>query len=244
MRIFLKPTISILILCLWAPAVFADWVPLRISVDNVVIGDLSTDLNEKGDPVRVKGSDAIKLLEPFIQTDKVSRLRSLTEEDNSLTIDNLNRVGITTAFNEKELRMTFSIPLEMRAVKDYPVLFAQDKAGLGLYNNNYSGYLNLLGVAGYTTTSTPTGSTDGRVPLEGNVELVQNLNFVTFESTAHYLEFDEHKFERVNTSLVHDFEADQVRLRVGDYFTGVQGFQSTMESAGIQIQKQFNIISK
>jgi outer membrane usher protein len=237
MKLSLYVLLSSLIVC----SAKAEWIPLRLSVDNVSLGDLPANLNEKGQPTSVNAPTLINILRPFVQEDKINRIYTLKAPDDSITLENLNRIGISSEYIEKELKIVMTVPLEIRAVKDYPVVFAQTKAGLNLYNNNFSGYLNLRGSTSYSSQITPLVTNSQKNPNEGNVELVQNLGIATLESTAHYLEYDEHPFERVDSSLVHDFEDEQVRLRLGDYATDITGFQTAMPAGGIQIQKQFNI---
>lgn len=229
------------LICFLSVSAFADWIPLRIIVDAVHIGDLDVNLDAKGQALAVKGSDLTDMLRPYVQADKINRIQSLTESDDNLTLANLERIGISSVLLEKELKLTLIIPMDIRIVKDFPVFLARTKTGLLTYNKNYSGYLNVRGLFGYSDSSTPLVYTYQKMPAEGQFELVQNFNFFTFETTAHYKEFERKAFERVDTSVVHDFEEDQVRVRLGDFFTGVHGFQSAMSVGGLQIQKQFNI---
>jgi outer membrane usher protein len=236
--------INLLILCLIGTAAFADNIPLRLQVDGVNLGDIPAVLNEKGKPTSVDANVLVNILKPFIQSDKIQRIISLKEPSSDyITLDNVNRVGLATNYVENDLMLVLTIPLEMRSIKDYPVVFAQTRAGLGLENKNFSGYLNLRGTVSYSAQINPLVNYSNKNPGEGTVELVQNLGIATLETTAHYLEYDPHPFERVDTSLVHDFEEDQVRLRLGDFNTRIEGFQTAMPVAGIQIEKQFNINS-
>ena len=234
---------SCLLLLILTPGLaYADWVPLRLVIDKVFVGDINVDLPKKGEVVAVKGSEVLAVLSPYLQSEKVSRIKALVDTNDVLKLSDLSRVGISTNFNEKELTVTMGIPLELRAVKDFPVILARNQTGVPVNDGEYSGYLNLFGLVGYTTRSAPSFYDNQKNPAEGQLELVQNLKYFTFESTGLYKEFDsENPFHRVDTSVVHDFETDQVRLRIGDFYTSSQGFQSGISTAGIQVQKQFSI---
>ncbi len=234
----------LLIISLFPIVTLADWLPLRVSVDKIIIGDLNSSLNAKGQATHVKGLDLVSLLDGYILQDKINRINKFIEPDGSLLLENLARVGILSEYNEKELSLILKIPLEIRIVKDFPVSISIKKAGLALYNKNYSGYLNVRGLVGYSDSSTPATYSYLKNPSSGQLELIQNLNYFTFETTANYKEFDETPIQRQDTSLVHDFEDEQLRLRLGDFQTGVQGFQTSMQAGGIQIQKQFGIYPK
>jgi outer membrane usher protein len=233
----------LLLVSLAPVAAFADWVPLRLVIDKVFVGDINVDLPKKGEVVAVRGSQVVNMLSPYLQSDKVSRIRAQIKPDDVLALSDLARVGITSEFNEKELLITMTIPLEMRSVKDFPVILARNQTGVPVNDGFYSGYLNLYGLVGYTTIDTPAIYNNQKNPVEGQLELVQNFRYFTFESTGLYREFSDpdNPFHRVDSSLVHDLESSQVRLRAGDFYTGVQGFQAGLSAAGLQIQKQFNI---
>jgi|GEM_PF-6992807 len=241
MMMFIRPIVYFFLVSLLPLFVVAEWLPLRVSVDNIVIGDLNAELSKKGHPVAIKGSELLQKIGDYLQADKISRIKKFIDSADSLLLQNLTLVGITSSYTEKELKLILIIPLEMRVVKDFPVVIARNKTGLALYNDNYSGYLNLRGVLGHSDTSSPTLNTYEQAPVSGQFELVQNLNYFTLESTAQYREFEKKPFQRNDTSLVHDFEDSQTRLRIGDFNTITQGFQSGLSSGGIQYQKQFNI---
>ncbi len=230
-----------LITVLLASVSYAELIPLRLEVDGVSLGDVPATLNEKGQPVSLNGAVLSKIIGPFVQTEKLQRITVLTGPDEFITVESLSRIGILTKYNEKELKLDVTVPLEMRAVKDYPVVYGQTKAGLGMEEKNFSGYLNLRGTTSYSSQITPIINNSNKNPAEGFAELVQNLGFATFETTARYVEHDPKAFERVDTSLVHDFEDSQIRLRAGDFSPNTIAFQSGLAAGGLQITKQFNI---
>ena len=221
--------------------VWADWIPLTVTVDRIAVGDIEFYIDAKSQPVSLKGAQVVEMLRRYILVDKINRIQNLIDPNGTLLLTDLARVGIESAYNEKDLKMALIIPLEMRVIKDFPVILARNKTGQTLYNENYSGYLNLRGLTGYNDRSSPTGYFYNQIPTEGQFELVQNLRFFTFESTASYKEFEQTPFQRNDTSLVHDLEDEQVRIRAGDFAAGVQGFQASLPAAGLQIQKQFSI---
>lgn len=219
----------------------AEWVTINIMVDNVIIGETPVAIAPLGKITDINGIGIIALLEPFVNEEKIKRIQKLIKPDESLSIEDLERVGIVSVFSERDLQLILTIPNEMRSVKDFPLTIKRTKAGLSLYNKDYSGYFNFSVLAGFSAVSMPSTFVNRDEPKEGRFELVQNMNYFTFETTANYKEFEPKPFQRLETSLVHDFEHTQSRLRAGDYFTGVQAFQSSLPASGIQFQKQFNI---
>ena len=231
---------QLLILFLVIPA-RAEWVTINIVVDNVVIGETPVAVAPLGKVTDINGVGLMALLEPFVLEEKTKRIQKLLKSDKSLSIEDLERVGINSVFSERDLQLILTIPNDMRSVKDFPLAIKRTKAGLSLYNKDYSGYFNFSVLAGFSAVSMPSTYINKAEPKEGRFEFVQNMSYFTFETTANYKEFDLKPFQRLETSLVHDFEYTQSRLRVGDFFTGIQAFQSSLPSAGIQYKKHFNI---
>lgn len=219
----------------------AEWVTINIVVDDVVIGETPVAVAPLGKISDINGVGLMALLEPFVLEEKIKRIQKLMKSDESLSIEDLDRIGISSFFSERNLQLVLTIPNVMRSVKDFPLTIKRTKAGLSLYNKDYSGYFNFSLLAGFSAVSMPSTFVNKDEPKEGRFEFVQNLNYFTLETTANYKEYELKPFQRLETSLVHDFEYTQSRLRAGDYFTGVQAFQSSLPAAGIQFQKQFNI---
>lgn len=219
----------------------ADLIPVRIEIDNVIMGEITANLNKKREAVSVNGVQLINLLSPFVQLDKLNRIKTLIDADENITLENLSRVSIGSTYAEKDFKLTLVVPLEMRMVKDFPILVTKNNTGLVLYDKDFSGFLNLRGLFGYTDQSTPTLYSYQTLPIQGQFELVQNLSYFTLESTATYKEYELTPIQRNDTSLVHDFESQKMRLRIGDFYTGIQGFQSSLAAGGVQLQKQFSI---
>lgn len=219
----------------------AEPIPIRVIVDDVYVGEISADLGKRREALAVNGIQLVNILNPYIQSDKISRLKNLIDPNEFITLENLARVNITSKYEEKEFKLILIIPLEIRIVKDFPIQIKRHSTGLSMYNEPFSGFLNLRGLFGYSDQSTPTTYTYQKSPITGQFELVQNLYYFTLESTANYTEFEATPFQRNDTSLVHDFEDQKMRLRLGDFNTGIQGFQTSLPAGGIQFQKQINI---
>lgn len=222
-------------------AVHAEWVTLSIQVDGIFIGDVPVDIQPDGSVTSIGGAEFVNLLEPYLMDEKIQRIKKLMQPDQSLRIEDLNRIGIASVYSEKELDIVLTIPMEMRLVKDFPMFMKRGKAGLSLYNKDFSGYFNYSFLAGFTAKAKPTERTNRDDPKEGFFELVQNFSFFTLESTANYREFEAKAFQRADSSLVHDFEYAQIRSRVGDFFSPSHAFQTSLPNAGLQVQKQFSI---
>lgn len=220
---------------------WAEKIPVRVVIDDVFVGEISADLGKKREVLGLNGVELVNMLNPFILSDKISRIKNLIEPNEFITLDNLARVDITAKYNEKEFKLVLSIPLESRIVKDFPIQIKRKSTGLSLYNKPFSGFFNMRGLFGYTDRSTPTSYLYQKSPIQGQFELVQNLYYFTLESTANYTEFEATPLQRNETSLVHDFEDQKMRLRLGDFSTAIQGFQTSLPAGGVQFQKQLNI---
>ena len=71
MRKALNHLLAIIVLSLAPTMACADWVPLRLEVDKVSIGDLNVDLPKKGEVIIVKGSQLLTKLSPYLQPEPV-----------------------------------------------------------------------------------------------------------------------------------------------------------------------------
>ena len=156
-------TMVLVFMCGWARA---DWVTLNIFVDGVVIGEVPVDLREQ-QPVSLNGAVLLKLIEPYMAFEKVQRLNRQFTDDNSLSIEDLSRVGIGSEYSEKELALVLTIPLSMRVVKDFPLAMKRGRTGKSLYDKNFSGFFNYSLLGSYTVQSKPGITTRGEDPKEG-----------------------------------------------------------------------------
>lgn len=237
----LKTMIFYIMFGLGPVVAWADIVPVEVIVDDVVIGQISADLNKDREVLGVNGIQLTDMLNPYLQAGKITSIKNFIDTNEIISLTKLAQLDITSKYTEKEFKLVLSIPLEMRSVKDFPIFVTKNKTGLPMYNKYFSGYFNFRGLLGYSDSSTPVLYTYEKAPIQGQLELVQNLYFFTLESTANYKEFDPTPIQRNDTSLVHDIENQKIRLRLGDFNTGVQGFQSALSAGGLQIQKQFSI---
>jgi outer membrane usher protein len=218
----------------------AEWVRISVVCDKAVIGEASVDI-ENNIVTHINGPELLPLVSPYLIDETIQALESLVQNNSSISIENLNKLNISTQFFEKSLELVLTLTPELRSLKSLPLGFKRSQAGLLTYDKPYSGYFNYSVLAGFTSDAQINPSVNSNDPKQGFFELVQNFNYFTFETTAEYKEFEAKPLQRADTALVHDFEKSQIRLRLGDFFAKSQGFQSSLNSAGIQIQKQFSI---
>lgn len=222
----------------------AEWIPVEVTLDELVIGQAPMDVSlDTGTSNSVRASSLAEVLAPYLEQTKIRHLQSLVRDASDvLIVSDLEKVGIKAYFDEKELRLKLDIPLDQRLIKDFSLNGYREKTGLAIEDKPYSGYLNYSVQTSYSTQdSTGFGSREQYGPIQGQLELIQNLNFLTLESTATYREQEQQSFQRQNSSLVYNEETRQIRYRFGDFDTGAQGFQAALPAAGVQMQKQFNI---
>lgn len=218
----------------------AEWVRLSIVCDKAVIGEASVDI-ENNSVTQINGQELLLVTTPYLIDETSQSLENLVQKNSSVSIENLNKLNITTQFFENSLELVLTIPPELRSLKDFPLGYKRSQAGLLTHSKPFSGYFNYSLLTGFTSDAQINPSVNSDDPKQGFFELVQNFKYFTFETTAEYKEFEIKPLQRADTSMVHDFEKYQARLRLGDFFTKTQGFQSSLNSAGLQIQKQFSI---
>lgn len=218
----------------------AEWVKLSVVLDKSVIGEASVDI-ENNVVTKINGAELGPLLAPYLTEETAQSLDNMAKKISTISIGSFNKLGLKAEFFERTLELSITIPAERRSSKNVPFGFKRSNAGLLTYSQNYSGYFNFSVLAGFTFDEQINPSVNSNDPKQGFFELVQNFNYFTFETTAEYNEFNSKPLQRAETSLVHDFANAQTRLRLGDFFTRTQGFQSALNAAGLQVQKQFNI---
>jgi outer membrane usher protein len=207
-------------------------------VDQASLGDVEIQFEDPEKEVWVSKHDLETTLAPLILEDKWRRLRPAESAGESISLRELDRIGIHARFDERTLELICVVPLEIRRVQDVLLDHSGKSLGLELDSTTGSGYLNLSALQGYTTTKDKSADHD---PLEGQAELVQNLGPVTLESLNLYKEMEEHPWERGDTSLAMDLEDRQTRIRLGDSTPLTTDYMTAMPAGGLHVYRQFGI---
>lgn len=212
-------------------------VPVFLIVDEISIGEVEIAFDTPAD-LRLERRKLDEVLGPVLREDLWLRLERATRNERDIPARELERIGVKLSFDEARLELRAVVPLEIRRVRDVS-LANRDAFGPRRGTDPFAGYMNLNVFAGVTDSDSP--SLKGADPLRGQVEIVQHLGGVTFESVADYQEKENHPWSRGDTALVADFEPQQIRLRVGDSTPTSSGFLSALPGAGVHVFKQFNI---
>ena len=235
---FLK---RLLIAVLFPLSLFAEIIPNALYVDGVSLGDVTVDIGPASELTAINYDELEKVLIQFVNQSRLERLKLNLRQDRFVSVKDIQRAGFGVNFEEKELRVLMDIPLEMRTIKDFPIMFQNEKVGKLLDDVSFSGYLNLRGSVSNNESTTSNTYTYVQNPAQGQLDFVQNFHFFTFESSANYREFEKENLYKDQSSIVKDFYDMQSRLRIGDYNMFTNGFQTNLQAAGVQFQKQFSI---
>ncbi|MBX2993982.1 MAG: fimbria/pilus outer membrane usher protein [Bdellovibrionaceae bacterium] len=213
---------------------------LRVNVvaDQTLIGEVDASFTDPQKDFAMSRRDLQQVLAPLMREDKWRRLEQALALEPQVPLSELRRLGMKAEFDETSLEVRLQIPLEMQRVQDLSVA-ARAFSGLELTSDPWAGRLNLSGLAGYTRTDQAIGS--GWDAPRGQVEFVQGLGLLTFESLAFYQDREQNSWERGDTSIVSDLEEYQTRVRLGDQMPATSGYLSGLASGGLGVSKQFGI---
>jgi outer membrane usher protein len=208
-------------------------------VDQANLGDVEISFHHPQQDLKISRADLNAFLAPILLESKWERLLQANSGLDMIPARELERIGIKVQFDEKTLELRCLIPLEIRRLQELSLDPRNKGFGLDLGSTPGSGYLNLTGLQGYTTSEREGFARPD--PFEGQVELVQNLGPVTLESLGLYKDRESNPWERGDTALVSDLPSWQTRIRLGDSSPLTSDYMSSLPAGGLHVYRQFGI---
>lgn len=192
---------------------------------------------ERQEDFSVEAGPLLELLKTELKDDLYLRLKSLERPQGVLTLRDLEDVGFSAQFDAATLELRLALPPRYRKPRDLNLNFVEFGNQKFLRPNQHSGYLNLRSQQSWQYGS----EGDQRLPLTGNVELVENIRGFVFETSVDFQEGDEHQWQRQDTRLRYDDEERMIRYTLGDLTYRSAGFQLSPSLAGLAATREFSI---
>lgn len=185
----------------------------------------------------VEAGPLFESLQQVLKDDLQFRLKSLERLGGVVTLRDLEDVGFSAQFDDATLELRLALPPKYRKPRDLNLNFVEFENQKYLRPNLHSGYLNMR-----TQQSWQYGSDeDQRRPLTGNLELVENIRGLVFETSADFQEAEEHQWRRQDTRFRYDDEERMIRYTLGDLTYRSAGFQVSPSLAGLAATREFSI---
>lgn len=188
----------------------------------------------------VEAEPLLETLQNFLPASMLASLRQEINAKHVLAIASLDRRGITTSFDEKNLDLIVNIPAAIRERTGVTVNSSLKPQYRNVAESAfYSGYLNARVTQAYVYPHLE--AAQSRQPLQSNLALVNNIGGVVVESGETYTEHSTIPWRRDDSRVVVDSEKNMLRLTAGDLQFPFTGYQSSIPMGGISVTRQFSI---
>lgn len=185
----------------------------------------------------IEANPLMEFLRSQLKDDLWDRLRLQITPANVMSVTSLESAGFSVEFDQRSLELKLELPLRYRKSQELDLNYLQIGEQKFLRPNGHSGYLNIRSHQAYQYG---TGEQQ-KLPLSGQIELVENVRGFVFETSADYLELSPHPWQRLDTTLRWDDEANMLRYSVGDLRISARGFQQAPLLAGFSVSREFSI---
>ena len=141
--------------------------------------------------------------------------------------------GVSVKFDEKKLELELTI--DPRLLPATTVDFASGRRQTVFYPTNASAFFNYdISYAG--------GNAGQRSVIGTATELGMRAgDFLFLSDSTYYTGSSEHRFVRLNTSLIHDNRDTLVRMTFGDFFVSAGDLSSSVNMGGISYAKLYSM---
>jgi outer membrane usher protein len=182
-----------------------------------------------------------QLLEPILNSDVLTALRSNLAGKPTVGPQDFASVGIQVNYDPRTLELRFEIPVEKRSSRSVSVS-ALDRRSLGDYVQpaKFSAYLNIRGSVDLYEQGPDTGFEAPVFLLNG----AMRLGGPVLESDAIWSPGSNGvDFQRLGSRMVIDDTKNLVRYSAGDLDTQGRGFQAAPDIAGLSIFRSYSVLN-
>jgi outer membrane usher protein len=180
-------------------------------------------------------SALLEALEPVLNREARAELTAGLRGKETVSFAELELYGLGLRFDEAALVVHLTLPDQLRKRKDLRIRPENaEKSSVG--PAAFSGYLNTTVSQGFSYPASRS-----RAPFRGNLGLVSNYRGFVLESGSTFAEKQPHEWARDDTRLTRDFEAQALRVSVGDVPVLGSGYQNSRTLGGISVTRQYSI---
>lgn len=188
----------------------------------------------------IEGAALLSSLDGLVPEDVLLKVKAQISDKNVISQAKLDSLGILSKFDEKMLELNLTINPELRKRAMVEVVTSPiPKFKNVITPSFFSGYLNFRG--NQSIVYPHQEAQKSRQPFLGNVDLVNNIGGVVFETGADYTERNQKPWRRNDSRIEFDDEKRMVRYTIGDLQLPFSGYQSSLPMGGVSVVRQFAI---
>lgn len=214
------------------PPLAKPYVMAPIKVDEISQGEVWIFPREQRKDFALESQATVEILTPFLPYELLQRLKMRITDSGTVSLQDLDALGLKTTFSEADLELHIQIPLTLRKRYRLNFNFGRPDVEMALKPQSHSGYLNFRMNKSFEY---------GPAPLAGRLDLAENINGFVFETTADYLEQDTYPWKRQDTRIRKDDEERMLRYTLGDLTVPSRGFQVSPALGGVGVSREFSI---
>lgn len=180
-----------------------------------------------------------KILTPFLRSDIARKLEQKKTSQGTVSLRDLDGIGLKAEFSEQALEIQIDIPLKLRKTNELDLTYHENGDLYHKRPDRQSGYLNLRMAQPYQYGDS--AASDTKQPFTGRADFFENIGGFVFETGTEYTEQSLNPFRRQDTRVVWDSEESMVRFIAGEFDSSPRGFQAASSVAGVSISREFSI---
>ncbi len=203
------------------------------------IGDIPVTI-APDDTIELPTRRTLQLLGLLLDPTFFSTLETSLRAKPTITLADLEPLGISFAYDPQSIELTFRLPTERRIARSVIVSpLERERRGEVVAPADFSAYVNLRGNFDYVHAGGDEGFATPLMLLDG----ATRLGPVVVESEAIWQPgADGVDFQRLGTRMVYDDQANLIRWTVGDLQTLARGFQAAPDIAGVSIFRSYGVL--
>ena len=203
------------------------------------IGDIPVTINAD-DTIELPTRRTLQLLGLFLDPTFFTALETSLRSKPTITLRDLEPLGISFAYDPQSIELTFRLPAERRVARSVIVSpLERERRGDVVAPADFSAYVNVRGNFDYIHAGGDEGFTTPLLLLDG----ATRLGPVVLESEAIWQPgATSVDFQRLGSRMVFDDQKNLVRWTVGDLQTLARGFQAAPDISGISVFRSYGVL--
>ena len=203
------------------------------------IGDIPVTINPD-DTIELPTRRTLQLLGLLLDPTFFNTLETSFRSKPSITLRDLEPLGISFVYDPQTIELTFRLPTERRIARSVIVSpLERERRGDVVAPADFSAYVNVRGNFDYVHAGGDQGFATPLMLLDG----ATRLGPVVLESEAIWQPgANGVDFQRLGTRMVFDDQQNLIRWTVGDLQTLARGFQAAPDIAGISLFRSYGVL--
>lgn len=214
------------------PLLAKPYVLVPIQIDETAQSEAWVFPREERKDFAIEAQALLSSLNAYLPVEMIAKLRLKITPEGTVSLADLDGLGLTTQFKEDSLVLDIRIPINIRKRYRLNFNFGEPEVSQIVRPSAHSGYLNYRINKSFEY---------GPMPLSGRIDFAENVNGYVLESSADFIESDQYPWRRQDTRLRKDDEVNMLRYTLGDLTVPGRGFQLAPSMAGLGVAREFSI---